>query len=692
MAKIAVIGTGISGLAAAYLLHAQHDIAVYEKSDRAGGHSRTMTVRHGDRDIAVDTGFIVFNERNYPNLTALFRRLGVTVKDSDMSFGLTVDNGRLEWGAKSLSSLFGQRGNLMRPRFLKLVYDVLRFNAQVEAAVEKAPHLTLGALLTHMKLGDWFKRNYLLPMAGAIWSCPPCQMLDFPALTFVRFFANHSLLSVTGQPQWKTLEGGSQSYVERLCAPFADRIRLGCGAAQVTRDAGGVTVRDTKGGMDRFDQVVFACHADEALALLADPDGPEQKALSAIRYQRNLAILHSDTGVMPKNRPCWASWVYHADGEGDAPEISVTYWMNSLQGIDERYPLFVTLNPNREIADRSRLRPSCLRSSGVRFRRTGGTGGVEADAGRPAHLVLRRPSRSRFPRGWTGQRHAGGGSFGRARIMDRTGGGEAAKNPLSPGAAGLDPGSVMIRTLEASIFHERVRPKRNRFGYKVLYCLLPAALLAEKKRFGLFGLNCSGLFSVHAADYGHAPLADLQQLLKDWRLAEADGEIQLLTLPRVLGYGFNPVSFWLCRDREGGLRAVLADVSNTFGERHCYFCFHEDYRAILPGDTLNARKVFHVSPFIKVEGRYAFRFSADDSRVAVTIDLEDDEGLLLRTAIAGRPVALADRSLLALLARNPLYPFKVIGLIHYQAVRLFLKGVRHFHKPAPPDFGVSRGS
>jgi hypothetical protein len=351
MARIAVIGTGISGLAAAYLLHAHHDIAVYEKADRPGGHSRTVTVQHGDRRIPVDTGFIVFNERNYPSLTALFRHLGVTVKDSDMSFGLTVDDGRLEWGAKSLNAIFGQRGNLLRPRFLKLVFDVLRFNARVEAAVERSPDMTLGALLTDMKLGDWFRRNYILPMAGAIWSCPPCQMLEFPARTFVRFFTNHSLLSLTGQPQWRTLEGGSQTYVERLCASFADRIRLGAGATRVTRDAEGVGVRDAQGNTERFDEVVFACHADEALAALSDPSPEERKALGAIRYQRNLAILHRDANVMPKNRPCWASWVYHADGDGDEPEISVTYWMNSLQGIDARYPLFVTLNPNREIAE-----------------------------------------------------------------------------------------------------------------------------------------------------------------------------------------------------------------------------------------------------------------------------------------------------------------------------------------------------
>ena len=188
-------------------------------------------------------------------------------------------------------------------------------------------------------------------MAGAIWSCPLAQMLEFPARTFVRFFANHSLLSLTGQPQWRTLEGGSQTYVERLCAPFADRIRLGCGAAQVTRHAAGVEIRDASGASERFDQIVFACHADQALAALTDPDAEERKALGAIRYQKNLAILHTDTSIMPKNRPCWASWVYHADGEGDEPEISVTYWMNSLQGIDQNYPLFVTLNPNRPIAE-----------------------------------------------------------------------------------------------------------------------------------------------------------------------------------------------------------------------------------------------------------------------------------------------------------------------------------------------------
>jgi predicted NAD/FAD-binding protein len=351
MAKIAVIGTGISGLAAAWMLNRRHDVTVYEKNARPGGHSRTMTVRYGNRDIAVDTGFIVFNERNYPNLTQLFRRLNVPVKNSDMSFGLTVDDGRLEWGAKSLSAVFGQRRNLVRPRFLKLLYDVLRFNQTVVAEVERAPHLTLGGLLAKMRMGDWFLRHYLLPMAGAIWSCPPRQMLDFPARTFVRFFVNHHLLSVRGQPQWLTVDGGSQIYVERLAAALGGRVRLNCGAVRVTRGADDVTVEDAGGAVTVYDKVVFGCHADEALALLGDADDEERAALSPITYQKNLAVLHADTSVMPKNRPCWSSWIYHAEDAGAETKISVTYWMNSLQGIEEACPLFVTLNPHRPIAE-----------------------------------------------------------------------------------------------------------------------------------------------------------------------------------------------------------------------------------------------------------------------------------------------------------------------------------------------------
>ncbi|HEV2650942.1 MAG TPA: FAD-dependent oxidoreductase [Rhizomicrobium sp.] len=351
MRKIAIIGTGISGLSAAYLLRERHDVTVYESQDRLGGHSRTLNITYGDREIAVDTGFIVFNERNYPNLTALFRHLGVPIKNSDMSFALTVADGWLEWGAKDLAAIIAQRRNLLRPRFLKLFADVLRFNREAVCAVDAAPGLSVDGLIRRMGLGDWFRRHYLLPMAGAIWSCPPKQMLEFPASSLIHFFANHNLMSFTGQPQWLTVDGGAQIYVERMASLLGDRVRTDCGVTQVTRRFGHVEITDTRGATEIYDDVVFACHSDQALSLLGgDATIAERSALGAIRYQPNVAVLHKDPSFMPKRKACWASWVYHSDGVGDEPAISVSYWMNSLQGIDEHYPLFVTLNPAKPIA------------------------------------------------------------------------------------------------------------------------------------------------------------------------------------------------------------------------------------------------------------------------------------------------------------------------------------------------------
>jgi len=351
MARIAVIGTGISGLGSAYLLGPDHEITVYEKAPRIGGHSRTVTVDYDGRPIAVDTGFIVFNRPNYPNLCGLFTHLGVPSHASDMTFAASIRDGWLEWGAKDLGAVIGQRRNLLRPKFGLLVRDVMIFNARAQNMVERHPDLSLEGLIRKLGLGDWFRRYYLLPMSGAIWSCPPCEMMNFPARTLVRFFANHHLLSVTGQPQWRTVTGGSQEYVRRLTAPFAHRIRVNCGAVAVTRQEGKVQVKDSQGGFESYDQVVMACHGDETQALLKDSDRDEQAVLSAFRYQKNRAVLHRDPSLMPRRRRCWASWVYSSDGDFFHPKITVTYWMNLLQGIDQNYPLFVSLNPKRDIPE-----------------------------------------------------------------------------------------------------------------------------------------------------------------------------------------------------------------------------------------------------------------------------------------------------------------------------------------------------
>lgn len=351
MAKIAVIGSGISGMGAAWLLHPHHDVTLFEKASRVGGHSRTVTVNHGGKIIPVDTGFIVFNRPNYPNLSALFRHLDVPVHKSDMTFAATIAGGRLEWGAESLNSVFGQRRNIVSPRFHKLVRDVLKFNAEAVDAVDRYPDCTIAELADKLGLGDWFCQYYLLPMAGAIWSCPPCEIKNYPAHTLVRFFANHHLLSTDGQHQWYTVTGGSQEYVKRLIAPLLGRIRTSCGAVAVTRRGGAVQIADSSGHTERFDKVVFASHGDETLELLRDATDEERNVLSAFRFQPNRAVLHKDISVMPRRRRCWASWVYASDGAQNEPAIGVSYWMNRLQGIADTHPLFVSLNPVQPIAD-----------------------------------------------------------------------------------------------------------------------------------------------------------------------------------------------------------------------------------------------------------------------------------------------------------------------------------------------------
>lgn len=343
--KIAIIGTGISGLGAAYLLHPHHDITVYEKDNRLGGHSRTMNVSIDGADIPVDTGFIVFNDRNYPLLTGLFRHLGVPIQKSDMSFGASIENGYLEYGSKGM---FAQKRNLLRPAYWRMLRDILRFNRKAVAYLHRSDDVTLTQCLDELRMGDWFRRYYLQAMGAAIWSCSIETILKFPARNFIQFFHNHGLLTVNGHPQWYTVTGGSRVYVEKLVAGFRDRIRLDSGVKSVTRTTDGVHVTDTRGSTSTYDHVIFACHGDQALAILADADTNEQKILNAFTYQKNRAVLHGDSSLMPKKRGAWASWVYLSEQQRDQnPSVSLTYWMNNLQNLPTGRQIFVTLNPGR---------------------------------------------------------------------------------------------------------------------------------------------------------------------------------------------------------------------------------------------------------------------------------------------------------------------------------------------------------
>lgn len=355
--RIAVIGTGISGLSAAWLLSQAHDVTVYEKQDRPGGHSNTLTAACPEGDVAVDTGFIVYNELNYPNLTALFSHLGVPTRASEMSFAASLATGgglqRFEYSGSGLNGLFGDRRNIFRPRMWRMLAEIMRLYRFAPGLLNVAglDVKPLGQFLREQGYSAALREDHLLPMCAAIWSLPLARVEEFPALAFLRFFDNHGLMRITGRPQWRTVDGGSREYVARLVASFRDRVRLGTGIVDICRDETGVTVIDTKGGTARYDHVVIASHSDEALHMLGDADARERRLLGAIPYQRNVAWLHSDASFMPLSRRVWSSWNYMGgETAGDGAPVCVTYWMNRLQDLPTSRQLFVTLNPSHEPA------------------------------------------------------------------------------------------------------------------------------------------------------------------------------------------------------------------------------------------------------------------------------------------------------------------------------------------------------
>jgi uncharacterized protein len=350
--RVAVIGGGISGMAAAHLLADTHAVVLFEAEARLGGHARTV-IAGKRKDQPVDTGFIVYNNVNYPHLVKLFEKLGVPTVESRMSFGASIKGGRLEYGLASVDAIFAQRRNALDPRFLRMLGDIMHFNRNAEA-VANDPAMTIRDLLARLRTGPWFRDHYITPFSGAIWSTPTSGILDFPAQALVQFFRNHALLDFDGQHQWFTVKGGSIEYVRRLQAAMVSQgvdIRTGTPIAAVRREAGSVLLRATGDDWELFDDVIFATHSDQTLRLLADPTPAESANLAAIRFQPNEAVLHSDSSLMPKSRKVWSSWSYVEPKTGAGNRIDLTYWMNSLQPIPQDDPLFVTLNTSRPIRD-----------------------------------------------------------------------------------------------------------------------------------------------------------------------------------------------------------------------------------------------------------------------------------------------------------------------------------------------------
>jgi uncharacterized protein len=349
--RIAVIGSGIAGLGAAWALSRAHDVTVYEAADRGGGHAHTVDVDDAGRRVAVDTGFIVYNELNYPNLVRLFEAIGVPTEASDMSFSVSIGEGAFEYQAR-LRGLVAQPSNLLRPSFLAMTAEIFRFTREARELLGSGSRASIGTYLDRRGYSRAFREDYLLPMVACIWSSELEAMLDFPAEAMVRFLENHGLLQVRHRPQWRTVTGGSREYVRRLIADGPRELRLSTPVASIARDDAGVTVADTRGGLDRFDHVVMATHADTSLRLLGDGAMPEESnVLASFGYQRNTAVLHRDPSLMPIRRAAWSSWNYLASGRGHGGAVSLSYWMNRLQNLETERPIIVTLNPGREPRD-----------------------------------------------------------------------------------------------------------------------------------------------------------------------------------------------------------------------------------------------------------------------------------------------------------------------------------------------------
>lgn len=350
--NIAVIGAGISGMGAAHLLADDNRVTLFEAGPRLGGHARTLVAgKRGDQPV--DTGFIVFNYANYPHMADLFARLNVPVTKSDMSFAASLRGGKLEYGLRNLSAVFAQKRNMVDPRFLGMLRDILKFNSRaLDEARDRSA--SLGDFLERLGTGAWFRDYYLLPLSGAIWSTPVEKILDFPAHALIQFFENHALLHHTGQHQWYTVQGGSIEYVRRLEAAMKSQgvvLRPGCPIDAVRRTLTGVEIKPVGGEWEAFDDVIFATHSDDTLRLLSDASPAEQRALGAIAYQPNRVVLHADETVMPKRRVCWSSWNYTETARKEMNAIDLTYWMNCLQPIPKDDPMFVTLNSTRPIRE-----------------------------------------------------------------------------------------------------------------------------------------------------------------------------------------------------------------------------------------------------------------------------------------------------------------------------------------------------
>ena len=346
--RTAIIGTGIAGMGCAHFLHKTTDLTIYEQNDYIGGHTNTVTVDEGGKPVYIDTGFMVFNYETYPNLCKLFAEIGAPVKKTDMSFSVQYKPTGLEYSGSSVNHLFAQRKNIFNLKYIKMLMQIGRFNKESVKILDdpKYANYSIGQYIKEFGFGDEMLWKYLVPMSSAVWSTPMEQILDFPAVTLIRFFMNHGFLGLDTQHQWYTLDKGSQAYREILIKPFKERITVNRKALKVVRENGKVSIHTSDGSAETFDRVIIASHGDQALAMLESPTDEEQRLLSNFKYQYNKAVLHTDTSIMPKTKLAWSSWNYSIKMQGGRLMPTTIYWMNQLQQVSDKVDYFVSINPH----------------------------------------------------------------------------------------------------------------------------------------------------------------------------------------------------------------------------------------------------------------------------------------------------------------------------------------------------------
>ena len=608
-ARVAVIGSGVAGLTAAYVAAKTAHVTLFEADDRLGGHADTHNVTDGERTLGVDTGFIVHNSRTYPVLSRIFAELGVATQPSEMSMSIRDDASALEWaGAIGRRGLFPTVANLVNPRYLRMLTEIPRFHRRARRLTED---LTLREFLAEGRFTAYFTRHFMEPLVAAVWSCDPDVALDYPARYLFSFLEHHGMLAVFGSPQWRTVTGGSREYVERLAAHLPD-VHTGTKVVSVRQTPDGVEVTDGNGRLTEFDAVVVAVHPGQALTMLAEPTRAQSDVLGAMPYSSNVALLHTDTSLMPRASQAWASWNFRRPVESRG-EVTVTYDLTRLQRLETDTHYFVTLggehlvDPDLVIARREYEHPLYNPAS------------VAAQARLPEINTSRIAFAGAY-HGWGF--HEDGARSGLAAVEHL-----GLTWPEPQMTTGTHAGSIY----ETTVRHTRRTPWKRSFTHRSHIWLVDLDELPDHGPLARFEARD------HVGDATRSIRENVENLLSTHGVSVAGGRILMAANARAFGFCFNPISVFWCLDRLGALAATVVEVHNTYGDRHAYVVHPDTHgRASVP-------KAMYVSPFHGTDGVYDLTVPMPGDRLDVVVTLRTDDGALFSASLSGRRTELTAR-------------------------------------------------